>query len=162
MDEDVDMDGPVISTLHEDFTAPKKASASPKKRPPVRAQRAEGDGEEDELIDELVDDNEDHPGRGMDSPQKRKTTVKRRPRKEKKPGELEKKVKDKMSQPTGAHNPAPTISWFKATPTSYEDTETINSSSMGPAEEASSARGKKKAAPRKAPAAPRPKIKISK
>ncbi|KDR85529.1 hypothetical protein GALMADRAFT_53612 [Galerina marginata CBS 339.88] len=184
MDEDVDMDAPHISTLHEEETPPpqlqKKATTSHKKRttvPPTivepwnhataNKQPDEIEDEEDQLIDD--DDNDDvakpsPSGRSTDNAQKRKASAKRKPRKgDKKVGEVEKKVKEKVSQPTGAHNLAPTMSCFKATPAeSHEDTDIMNSSPMNPAGEPSAPKAKKKVSPRKPLPIPRAKAKLAK
>jgi len=128
MDEDIEMDAPQISTLREEESPPpqppKKNIIHIKKRPTITPltslpsdKTPDGnDEEEDQLIDELInDDGDDDPtkpsspsqptaGRSNDSPQKRKASAKRKPRKsDKKLGEGEKKVKEKVSQPTVHH-----------------------------------------------------------
>ncbi|KAF8963954.1 hypothetical protein BDZ97DRAFT_1818733 [Flammula alnicola] len=188
MDEDVDMDAPQISTLREEVTPPpqphKKAPTSLKKRPAVPVAPAHGhsnkepdeiEEEEDQLIDELIDDDDNDDlakpspssqplGRAAETPQNRKVSAKRKPRKsDKKLGEGEKKVKEKVSQPTGAHILAPTMSWFKATPAkSHEDTDIPNSSPMHHPGEPSVSKAKKKVSPRKPPTIPRAKLKLAK
>lgn len=185
MDEDVDMDAPQISTLREEESPPpqpqKKPTISIKKRAPPPSASAESwsvgtvdkepeiEDEEDQLIDELIDDddNDDAPkpspsGRSADTPQKRKLSAKRKPRKERKTGEVEKKVKEKVSQPTGAHNLAPTMSCFKAIlAESHEDTEIVTSSPMHPTGDPFASKAKKTSI-RKPPAIPRAKAKVAK
>ncbi|KAF9486391.1 hypothetical protein BDN70DRAFT_926640 [Pholiota conissans] len=187
MDDDIDMDAPQISTLREEVTPPPQPPrkvTSVKKRPVapppptlVRSDRVPEDveEEEDQLIDELIDD-DDNGGLPKASPshirtgdpgQKRKvSSTKRKPRKsDKKPGEgeKEKKVKEKVSQPTGAHLLAPTMSWFKATPTpSHVDADIINNSALHQTIEPSASKGKKKVSPRKPPTIPRAKVKLAK
>jgi len=186
MDDDADMEAPQISTLHEEETPPpqtrKKVTLTVRKRPapspasneqwgnPTKKRAtddAEPEEEEDQLIDD--DDNDDsarptpssQPGRLADDAQKRKTSPKKKPRKsDKKSGEGEKKVKERIPQQTGAHILAPTMSIFKATPAeSLEDAEMASSPVN---QEHSIAKVKKKAAPRKAPNVSKPKIKLAK
>jgi Wiskott-Aldrich syndrome protein len=183
MDEDVEMDAPQISTLREEESPPplppKKNIIHIKKRPapttltslPSDKAPDGNDEEEDQLIDDDGDDDLAKPpspsqptaGRANDSPQKRKASAKRKPRKgDKKLGEGE-KVKERVSQPTGAHTFAPTMSWFKANPAeSHEETEIVHSSPLIPPSEPSVTKGKKKVSPRKPPTVPRAKAKLAK
>ncbi|PPQ69442.1 hypothetical protein CVT25_004834 [Psilocybe cyanescens] len=191
MDEDVNMDAPQISTLREEETPPphasKKLTINPRKRPAApptsvepwsgtkkKKENNEDEDEEDQLIDELIDDDDDElakpspsslSGRPTESASKRKTSTKKKARKsDKKAGEVEKKVKEKVSQPTGAHNLAPTMSCFKANlAESHEDIEIINSSPTNhPGGESSVPKAKKKVSPRKPPTIPRAKAKLAK
>jgi hypothetical protein len=178
MDEDVDMDAPQISTLREEMTPPpqpqrrvasvKKRPVAPPPPPPVHSDKEqEVEEEEDQLVDELIDDEDNgslakpSPSRIAESGQKRKvSSTKRKPRKSDKKlgeGEKEKKVKEKLSQPTGA-----TMSWFKATPQSHVDGDMITSSPLHQPVESSASKGKKKVSPRKPPTIPRAKLKLAK
>ena len=156
MDEDIVMDAPQISTLREEDSPPpqppKKNIIHIKKRPasttlprPLSDKAPVGNNEdEDQLIDELIDDDDDlaklspssqqAAGRSSESPQKRKVSAKRKSRKsEKRLGDEEKKIKESLnvSQPTGAHIFAPTMSWFKANLSkSHEETEIAHSSPL--------------------------------
>ncbi|KAH9486440.1 hypothetical protein JR316_0000505 [Psilocybe cubensis] len=190
MDDDIDMEAPQISTLREEETPPpqppKKLVINPRKRPAAtpastepwsgtkKKKESNEEEEDEELIDELIDDDDDElakpspssqPGRSTESTSKRKLSVKKKARKsDKKTTEGEKKVKEKGSQPTGAHNLAPTMSCFKANlAESHEDIEIVNSSPTNhPGGESSVPKAKKKASPRKPPTVPRPKAKVAK
>lgn len=188
MDEDVDMDAPQISTLREEESPPpppaqkkvvittKKRLAPPTPLPPVKSGKTQDEiEEEDQLIDELIDDDDDgnhakaspsHHGRATDpSSQKRKVSAKRKLKKSDKISvdvPKEKKVKERTSQPMGAHPLAPTMSWFKAAPAeSHEDIDTLNANSIHHPVESSASIGKKKVSPRKPPAIPRAKLKLA-
>jgi Wiskott-Aldrich syndrome protein len=187
MDEDIEMDAPQISTLREEDSPPpqptKKNIIHIKKRPasttlthPSSDKAPVGNNEEeDQLIDELIDDDDDLAkpssssqqvaGRSSDSPQKRKVSAKRKPRKnEKRLGDGEKKIKENLnvSQPTGAHILAPTMSWFKANLSeSHEETEIAHSSPLIQPSEPPVTKGKK-VSPRKPANVPRAKAKLAK
>lgn len=162
-DEDVDMDAPRISTLRDE-----NFSQQPNKRPSkkrshkaallgdARKEAEEVDVEEDQLIDELIDDDDtarlSSSARSMDVAQKRKPSVRKSRKGEKKAGELEKK------KPTAAIVPTvvPTISIFKANPTnSPEDVEMSASSAPMALAESSAPKAKKKASARKPAVVPR-------
>ncbi|KAF8167554.1 hypothetical protein B0H34DRAFT_21418 [Crassisporium funariophilum] len=189
MDEDVDMEAPQISTLREEETPPPKARATWGKTPPgkvptpsraefkgirnnifAKGEYVEAEDEEDQLIDD--DDNIAEPlssavpssSRTVDATQQRKASTKRKPRKgEKDAGDGERKAKEKVSQPTGAHNLAPTMSCFEATPAdSHEDADTMNTSQLSLSGEPALSKAKKKVSPRKPPTVPRAKAKFTK
>lgn len=166
MDEDVDMHAPKISILQEDGTPPhvhRKAAANPKKRsaPSVSTSaetrgrtgvkdEGEGEDEEDQLYDELVGDESVDPSKDAsrstgDAGQKRKAPVKKKPRKEKKTGEGDKKGKEKPStnSEAGAHTIAPTISIFKANPGEGEEENILPASTSANADQIPP-RGRKK------------------
>ena len=148
MDVDVDMDAPQISTLPEEATPPPaSAKSKPKPQgwskgpngPPLqtgksphspfkRDNRDQDEPEEEE--DQLIDDNDDGLQTSANSPSRppenRKLPAKKKARKGNKPTtETGEKSKEKVPDPMGTQNLAPTMSCFKATPVeSHEDAGT--------------------------------------
>ncbi|KAJ7103155.1 hypothetical protein B0H15DRAFT_811196 [Mycena belliarum] len=135
-DQDVDMDAPLISTLHQEDSPPPpprrvkllvkdtRATASQSSSSRKRAALSDDDelDEEDEE-DQLIDDDDvvppvvvppaAPPSAPADSSSKRKAPSKRKPRKsEKKIAEEERKSKEKIMQ-AGAPSLAPTMTWFE-------------------------------------------------
>ncbi|KAJ7922813.1 hypothetical protein B0H13DRAFT_1981840 [Mycena leptocephala] len=134
-DQDVDMDAPQISTLHQEDSPPPpprrvkllvkdtrvavgQASSSRK-----RALSDDDELDEEDEEDQLIDDDDvvpptavppvAPPSSAADSTAKRKAPSKRKPRKsEKKLAEEERKSKEKIMQ-AGAPSLAPTMSWFE-------------------------------------------------
>ncbi|KAF4623050.1 hypothetical protein D9613_002286 [Agrocybe pediades] len=190
MKEEAGMDAPQISTLPDEETPPpqtrKKVTLTVRKRPappptpteqwgnPAK-KRATDDGEpeeeEDQLVDELIDDDDDdgstrptpssQAGRLVDDSQKRKSSPKKKPRKsDKKSGDGDKKIRERIPQPTGAHIIAPTMSIFKATP--VESREDVEMASSPVNQENTLSKAKKKAAPRKTPTVSKGKAKLVK
>lgn len=157
-DDDVDMDAPRISTLDDD-SPPQPNKNLSKKRPRKATLSGSANDEDDQLVDELLDD--DDPDRlspslrTPDAAQKRRISVKKKPRKgERKAGELEKKA-------TAAPSVIPTISIFKANPTNSDIDMSASSGPIALAE-VSAPKGKKKVSPRKPNAISRGMGKLSK
>lgn len=166
MEEDIDMEAPHISTLKdEESPPPKTAAVNSKKRHRLSGSSAiaaresdEVDEEEDQLIDELFEydgngnaTKASPSSRSTDAAQKRKTSAKRKPRKvEKKPGETDKRTKDKAA-PTSGLVIAPTISIFNANPAdAHEDMDmNISTTPMAQVADSSSENCKKTASPQK-------------
>ncbi|KAF9524081.1 hypothetical protein CPB83DRAFT_898225 [Crepidotus variabilis] len=173
MDDDADMEAPQISILRTEDTPPpvhRKAATNPKKRPAAsmatstesRGRKEEAEDEEDQLVDELIDDDSVDLSKGAsrstgDAGQKRKAPAKKKARKEKKHGEVDKKGKDKTTPSEGGgHTIAPTLSMFKANPAEYgEDGD--SPSSIGVGTDLPTPKSKKKTSPRKPPATARAK-----
>lgn len=186
MDVDVDMDAPQISTLPEEATPPPasvKSSLKSKpgwskpqgwskgpngpplhsgKSPHSREDQDEPEEEEDQLID---DDDDDAPQPSATSSSRptenRKLPAKKKARKGNKiTVETGEKSKEKVPDPMGTQNLAPTMSCFKATPVeSHEDAETATISQAKAPNEATPAKVKKKVSPRRPPTMPRAKTK---
>lgn len=177
MDGDVDMEAPQISTLREEATPP-PASMKPKpgwlkphgwskgpNGPPVQSGKSphssftrddqdEPEEEEDQLIDD--DDGGLQPStisssRLTDNVQNRKSPAKKKARKGNKTAvDAEEKSKEKVPDPLGAQNLAPTMSCFKATPVeSHEDAETATISQTMAPNESTPVKAKKKVSPRR-------------
>ncbi|KAJ7431730.1 hypothetical protein B0H11DRAFT_2217976 [Mycena galericulata] len=183
-DNDVDMDAPQISTLHQEDSPPPpqrrvkllvkdtrdggQASSSRK-----RALSDDDELEEDEE-DELIDDEDVVPSivvppvapssSAADSSAKRKAPSKRKPRKsEKKIAEEERKSKEKIMQ-AGAPSLAPTMTWFEVQATKAHqhvgqmgtlDVGHVPPVSIVSLDPGSSKPAPKKKAARKPPAVPR-------
>ncbi|KAJ7687382.1 hypothetical protein B0H17DRAFT_1070032 [Mycena rosella] len=134
-DQDVDMDAPQISTLHQEDSPPPpprrvkllvkdtRAAASQASSSRKRALSDDEEPEEEDEEDQLIDDDDVLPpivvppvvpsSSAADSSSKRKAPSKRKPRKsEKKIAEEERKSKEKLMQ-AGAPSLAPTMSWFE-------------------------------------------------
>jgi hypothetical protein len=146
--------------------------------PAVRKPDDDEGFDEDDQEDQLIDDYDDVPKKslppiiippkGQPEPKKRKLSTKeRKPRKEKKPPE-EGRLKEKVSVQPGAPNLAPpTISWFNAKPNAENredvgnqvviDSGTISANLPLPEPPSEKPAGKKKAATKKTPSAPRQK-----
>ena len=185
MDDDVDMEAPQISTLREEATPPPastkvrsrhayipwhkpsvwKGPNGPSLRipksmhSPVREDRDEPEEEEDQLIDD--DDEAPQPSENVQNP---KIPAKSKNRKgNKATGDMAGKSKEKVTDPLGAQNLAPTMSCFKATPAeSHEDAEAASISPIKVANDATLVKAKKKVSPRKPPTIPRAKMKLAK
>jgi hypothetical protein len=150
-------------------------SVAEHKSPGSEDEPDEPEEEEDQLID---DDDDDIPKPSplptpssarstADPSQKKKAAVKRKPRKsEKRPVDgAEKKAREKVPQPSGAHLVGPTMSCFEANPTSPHDGVVEPEAPVsveGPLKIKLSVPGKKKTSPRKPPAIPRAKTKALK
>lgn len=150
-------------------------SVAERKSPGSEDEPDEPEEEEDQLID---DDDDDIPKPSpvptpssarstADPSQKKKAAVKRKPRKSEKrpPDAAEKKTREKIPQPSGAHLVAPTMSWFEANPTEPHDAVVEPEAPVsveGPLKIKLSVPGKKKTSPRKPPAIPRAKTKALK
>jgi len=133
-----------------------------------REDQDEPEEEEDQLID---DDDDDAPqpsgtssSRPIENIQNRKLPAKRKSRKgNKTPGDAGGKSKEKIPDPLGAQNLAPTMSCFKATPAeSHEDAETASISQIKAPNDTTLVKAKKKVSPRKPPTIPRAKTKLMK
>ena len=152
MDVDVDMDAPQISTLPEEATPPPASVKSKSKPgwskpqgwskgpngPPLHSGKSphspfmrDDQDEPEEEEDQLIDDDDDalQPSATSSSrpTENRKLPAKKKARKGNKTTVVEtgEKSKEKVTDPMGTQNLAPTMSCFKATPVeSHEDTGT--------------------------------------
>lgn len=187
MDVDVDMDAPQISTLPEEATPP-PASAKSKSKPgwskpqgwnkgpngpPLQSGRSphsrddldEPEEEEDQLIDDDDDDALQPSATSSSRPtENRKLPAKKKARKGNKlTAETGEKAKEKVPDPMGTQNLAPTMSCFKATPVeSHEDAETATISQTKVPNDATPVKVKKKVSPRRPLTMPRAKTKSAK
>lgn len=184
MDQDVDMDAPLISTLREEDSPPpqpkafrrSKASHKPTHAwPRPRRKEIHTDEEYDEVEeveeepeeDQLIDDDDElmkpvpavalpNPSRSADA-SKRKTSAKRKQRKtEKRIAEDERKAQEKsLSIQAGPHSLPPTMSWFEATP--QDNVEDGGQISAPPSGETSRV-GTPKKSPKKVAAPPKKRL----
>ena len=189
MDVDVDMDAPQISTLPEEATPP-PASVKSKSKPgwakpqgwskgpnaPLHSGKSphspftkdeqdEPEEEEDQLIDDDDDDALQPSATSSSRPtENRKLPAKKKARKGNKTTvETGEKSKEKVSDPLGTQNLAPTMSCFKATPVeSHEDAETATVSQTKAPNDVTPIKAKKKASPRRPPTMSRAKTKSAK
>lgn len=190
MDVDVDMDAPQISTLPEEATPPPTSVKSKSKSgwlkphgwstgkgpvgPPLHGGKSphspftRDDQDEAEEEDQLIDDDDDdtlQPSATSSSrpTENRKLPPKKKARKgNKNTVETEEKSKEKVPDPLGTQNLAPTMSCFKATPVeSHEDAETATVSQIKAPNDVTPVKAKKKVSPRR-PTIPRAKTKSAK
>jgi hypothetical protein len=180
MDVDVDMvhmDAPQISTLPEEATPPPASVKSKSKPgwakphgwskgpngPPLHSGKSphspftrddqdEPEEEEDQLIDDDDDDDALQPLATSSSrpTENRKLPAKKKARKGNKTVETGEKSKEKVPDPLGTQNLAPTMSCFKATPVeSHEDAETATISQTKAPNDSTPVKAKKKGPPRR-------------
>ena len=186
MDVDVDMDAPQISTLPEEATPP-PASVKFKSKPgwskphgwskgpsgpplhsgkPPHSPFMRDDQDELEEEDQLIDDDDDDALQPSSSrpAEIRKLPAKKKARKGNKPTvETEEKPKEKVPDPLGTQNLAPTMSCFKATPVeSHEDAETATIPQAKAPNDTTPVKAKKKVSPRRPTTMPRAKTKSTK
>ena len=188
MDVDVDMDAPQISTLPEEATPPPASVKSKSKPgwpkpqgwskgpngPPLHSGKSphspftrDDQDEPEEEEDQLIDDDDDdalQPATSSSRPtENRKVPAKKKARKGNKTTvETGEKSKEKVPDPLGTQNLAPTMSCFKATPVeSHEDAETATISQIKAPNDATTVKAKKKVSPRR-PLVPRAKTKSAK
>jgi hypothetical protein len=186
METDVDMDAPQISTLPEEATPPPTSVKSKSKpgwskpqgwskgpngpplhsgkspHPPFTRDNQDEPEEEDQLIDDDDDDALQPSTTSSSRPtENRKLPAKKKARKGNKPAvESGEKSKEKVLDPMGTQNLAPTMSCFKATPVeSHEDVETATTSQTKAPNDATPVKVKKKVSPRRPLAIPRAKTK---
>ena len=188
MDVDVDMDAPQISTLPEEATPP-PASVKSKSKPgwakphgwskgpngpplhsgkPPHSPFTRDEQDEPEEEDQLIDDDDDalQPSATSSSrpTENRKLPAKKKARKGNKTTvETGEKSKEKVPDPLGTQNLAPTMSCFKAIPVeSHEDAETATISQTKTPIDATPIKAKKKVSPRRPLTMPRAKTKSAK
>jgi hypothetical protein len=188
MDVDVDMDAPQISTLPEEATPPPASVKSNLKSkpgwskpqgwskgpngPPLHSGKSPhspftrgGQDEPEEEEDQLIDDDDDdalQPSTTSSSrpTENRKLPARKKARKGNKTVETGEKSKEKVPDPMGTQNLAPTMSCFKATPVeSHEDAETATIPQTKAPNDATPVKVKKKVSPRRPLTMPRAKTK---
>lgn len=193
MDGDVDMEAPQISTLREEATPPPASLKSKSKpgwlkphgwskgpngpilqsgKSPHSPFTGDDQDEPEEEEDQLIDDDDDDDALQLlatsssrtENIQNRKLPAKKKARKGNKTVvDTGERSKEKVPDPLGAQNLAPTMSCFKATPAeSHEDVETASISQTKAPNDATLVKAKKKVSPRKPPLMPRAKTKLAK
>jgi Wiskott-Aldrich syndrome protein len=190
MDGDVDMEAPQISTLREEATPPPASMKSKPgwlkphgwskgpNGPPLQSGKSphspftrDDQDEPEEEEDQLIDDDDGglqsstiSSSRLTENVPNRKSPPKKKARKGNKTAvDAEEKSKEKVPDPLGAQNLAPTMSCFKATPAeSHEDAETASIPQIKAPNDTTLVKAKKKVSPRKPPTIPRAKTKLAK